>query len=103
MSDAAVFACSGLYNLLARTIYDPSYPGKYVLGDSAYGLRVFCMRAFSYDTADEKEKVMNAYCHSTRAVVDNAFDRLKGRFRCASPRAAHLSAALRACARRLIP
>lgn len=84
MNDATIFARSGVYRRLADTIYEPGYPGKYILGDSAYGLRIFCQRGFAYDTTDEKEKVYNAYCHSTRAVVENAFGRLKGRFRCAT-------------------
>lgn len=84
MNDASIFAHSGVYPRLARTVFRPDYPGRYILGDSAYGLRVFCLRGYAYDTNDDKEKVLNAYCHSTRAVVENAFGRLKGRFRCAA-------------------
>jgi hypothetical protein len=36
MNDATIFARSGVYRRLADTIYEPGYPGKYILGDSAY-------------------------------------------------------------------
>jgi len=79
LNDCTVFAQTDIYARLSASIYKPDYPGRYLLADSGFVLRVFCMRGFAYDTTNEKEKVFNAYAHTTRVVVENTF----GRYACA--------------------
>jgi len=81
LNDCTIFAKTDVYERLRRTIYRPDYPGKYLLSDSGFVLRIFCMRGFAYDSTDDQERVLNAYCHSTRATVEHTFGRMKGRFR----------------------
>mmetsp|Transcript_22460 Transcript_22460/g.66214 ORF Transcript_22460/g.66214 Transcript_22460/m.66214 type:complete len:490 (+) Transcript_22460:54-1523(+) len=80
-NDARCLAESGLIPQILPRLMDPNYPGNYIIGDSGYPLKSFLIRGYAYSTTDPKEQVFNAYLSSTRTPVENAFGRLKARFR----------------------
>jgi len=83
MSDSVIFAQLDILDWILGTISrSDMHSGRFILCDSGYCLRPFSIRGYAYDTDDEKEQVLNAYVSSTRVVVENAFGRLKARFRC---------------------
>jgi hypothetical protein len=63
---------------------DPRVP-RFVLGDGGYSLRSNVLVGFEYDTSDPRERIFNNCVDTGRVVVENAFGRLKGRWRCARP------------------
>lgn len=63
---------------------DPRVP-RFILGDGGYSLRSNVLVGFEYDTSDPAERIFNNCVDTGRVVVENAFGRLKGRWRCARP------------------
>lgn len=94
--DARVFKNSFLYDACSARSFLPVHLSKrisriivppLILGDSAYGLKNWLMRPF-YDRGNltPSEVAFNNALSKTRVVVENAFGRLKGRFRCLGKR-----------------
>ena len=81
-NDRRVMRMSSLPQLLVDTcLVDPASPGKYIIGDNGYSLRPYMLVGHHKDTLNLAERVTNAYIDKTRVGVENAFSRLKGRFR----------------------
>ena len=88
--DAWVFEQSSLKDkLMAGTFFPTSTRSiegvdvpVLILGDSAYGEETYLMKPYPYGNLTEEQKRYN-YIHSrSRMVVENAFGRLKNRWRC---------------------
>ena len=88
--DARVFANSSIYEKasdgiilpsdIVQTIGETTIP-LYIIGDSAYPLLSWLMKPFPNGTQDQEKKTYNYRMSSARIVVENAFGRLKGRWR----------------------
>ncbi|XP_020895254.1 putative nuclease HARBI1 [Exaiptasia diaphana] len=71
---------------LAKVISGQAVP-PLIIGDSAYGLQDWLMRPFKdHGLLTREETKFNHVLSVTRMVVENAFGRLKGRFRCLGKR-----------------
>ncbi|XP_037553127.1 protein ANTAGONIST OF LIKE HETEROCHROMATIN PROTEIN 1 [Nematolebias whitei] len=91
LHDARVLRLSTLWELATRGNLFPAHfrtigtatTCYYVLGDSAYPLQDWLLKPFS-DTGrlTAEQQIYNQKFCSTRVVVENAFGRLKGRWRC---------------------
>lgn len=101
-NDKLVFGESELFEKLQPLLNDPDFPGRYLLGDGGYYLRPFLIIPFPHDTTDPAECIFNSYVASSRVVVENAFGRLKARFRCVRARAHAPRRALRVCTGRRV-
>jgi len=67
----------GLGKVITNVVVPPV-----ILGDSAYGLTNWLMRPFTdRENLTNEEVALNAAQSKERVVVENAFGRLKGRFR----------------------
>ena len=74
---ARTFLLMGLSKVIINVVVPPV-----ILGDSAYGLTNWLMRPFNdRGNLTNEEVAFNAAHSKTRVVVENAFERLKGRFR----------------------
>ena len=88
--DARVFKNSGIYTKLSVDkildgseiqISDTTIP-LFIIGDSAYPLSKFLMKPFAHNTAlSPQQKTFNYTLSRSRIVVENAFGRLKARWR----------------------
>lgn len=74
--DARVFRNSSFYKNYSNLIQDDDY----LLGDSAYPISPFLIPPFK-DPTSRKHKEFNQFHSRHRVVVENAFGRLKARFR----------------------
>ncbi|XP_051918103.1 uncharacterized protein LOC127598335 [Hippocampus zosterae] len=75
---------SPLWEMAEQGRFDPSF---YILGDSAYPLKPWLLKAFRQDGALTPERrAYNESVRSARATVRAAFSRLKGRWRCLTKR-----------------
>ncbi|KAM9425660.1 uncharacterized protein KZ484_011775 [Pholidichthys leucotaenia] len=91
MHDARVLRLSTLWELASRgNLFPPNIRnigavrmGYYILGDSAYPLQNWLLKAF-HDTRrlTEEQHTFNHTISRVRVAVENAFGRLKGRWRC---------------------
>ncbi|KAM9314090.1 uncharacterized protein KZ484_023919 [Pholidichthys leucotaenia] len=91
MHDARVLSLSTLWELASRGNLFPPHirnigavrVGYYILGDSAYPLQNWLLKAF-HDTGrlTEEQHTFNQTVSRVRVAVENAFCRLKGRWRC---------------------
>ncbi len=92
MHDARVFANSSIYmkgengDLISenktKNMYDVDIP-LVLLGDAAYPLLPWLMKPYSDNGRLSKEKLhFNYRLSRARMVIENAFGRLKGRWRC---------------------
>ncbi|XP_033985671.1 protein ANTAGONIST OF LIKE HETEROCHROMATIN PROTEIN 1-like [Trematomus bernacchii] len=91
MHDARVLRLSTLWELASRGNYFPACTrniggvnaGYYILGDNAYPLQNWLIKPFA-DTGrlTEEHVTYNKKICRVRVVVENAFGRLKGRWRC---------------------
>lgn len=81
--DARVFKNSRVSNLLrARCLSSTGSCKSYIIGDSAYARRSYMLVGHSWGpNMSEEQSVANAYISNARVVVENAFGRLKARFR----------------------
>mmetsp|Transcript_15496 Transcript_15496/g.35941 ORF Transcript_15496/g.35941 Transcript_15496/m.35941 type:complete len:114 (-) Transcript_15496:316-657(-) len=80
VNDRRVFRMSGLGKTLAVIALSVGSVGKFVLADNGYNLRVFMLVGHG-TTLDAAECAANDMIDKTRYVVENAFGRLKSRFR----------------------
>eukprot|EP00304_Pavlova_gyrans_P015026 CAMPEP_0206063014 /NCGR_PEP_ID=MMETSP1466-20131121/58016_1 /ASSEMBLY_ACC=CAM_ASM_001126 /TAXON_ID=44452 /ORGANISM="Pavlova gyrans, Strain CCMP608" /LENGTH=355 /DNA_ID=CAMNT_0053438379 /DNA_START=220 /DNA_END=1284 /DNA_ORIENTATION=- len=63
-------------------LFEHAYPnGCYAIGDNIYPLRPLLLKSYDFTTADERQQAFNRCLDRARAPVENAFSRLKGRFR----------------------
>ena len=74
--DARVFRNSSFYKNYSNLIQEDDY----LLGDSAYPISPFLIPPFK-DPNSQKQKEFNQFHSHHRVVVENAFGRLKARFR----------------------
>jgi len=74
--DARVFRNSSFYKNYSQLIQDDDY----LLGDSAYPISPFLIPPFK-DPSSRKQKEFNQFHSRHRVVVENAFGRLKARFK----------------------
>jgi DDE superfamily endonuclease len=75
----AIFESNNVPNLADREMF---HNGNFLLGDKAYPLSDFLLPPYKrYNGQPIEEKLYNFLHSSTRMVVENAFGRLKGRFR----------------------
>jgi len=88
--DARVFSNSGIFTkLTSEKVLDCNYLriqdkniSLFLIGDSAYPLKTFLMKPFAFNTAlTNQQKVFNYNLSKARIVVENAFGRLKARWR----------------------
>ena len=89
--DAWVFANSSLYQKAISGTLLPDWPKVIngvkvplvILGDPAYPLKTWLMKPYSDNSGiTVKERLFNYRQSRARMVVENAFGRLKGRWRC---------------------
>lgn len=79
--DARVFHHSRVSELLkARCTTSDGNVKAYIIGDSAYARRAYMLVGYA-DPKTDDESIANAYISNARVVVENAFGRLKNRFR----------------------
>ena len=52
----------------------------HIVGDPAYPLRSWLMKAYSDGTATPKQKIFNTKLSLTRMVIERSFGKLKGRW-----------------------
>ena len=88
--DARVLKNSGIYKRLKndRNLSESSVSLEgveipyFLIGDSAYPLKSFLLKPFTHSTSlSESQKTFNYRLSRARIVVENAFGRLKGRWR----------------------
>uniref|UniRef100_A0A668AUA2 DDE Tnp4 domain-containing protein n=1 Tax=Myripristis murdjan TaxID=586833 RepID=A0A668AUA2_9TELE len=89
MHDARVLRRSGLWNMADRLFGGQHHVtgghdmGYYILGDAAYPQTSWLMKPFMDNGClTEEETNFNIRLSRARVVVENAFGRLKGRWRC---------------------
>ncbi|XDV26008.1 hypothetical protein PO909_029822 [Leuciscus waleckii] len=91
LHDARVLRLSGLWDLVDRGLLLPDVTknicghdvGYYVLGDAAYPLKSWLMKPFTDNgRLTPQQLVYNHKTSRARVVVENAFGRLKGGWRC---------------------
>lgn len=90
MEDADVLRRSMLWELASRGSLFPPHTrdinglqtGYYLLGDSAYPLQKWLLRPFSHSDLTAEQQLYNNRVSPALAVVQHAFTRLKGRWRC---------------------
>lgn len=91
LHDARVLRLSTLWELVERGSLYPAYTrdvggvnmGYYVLGDSAYPLQSWLLKPFPDNgRLTAEQHTYNKKMCRARVVVENAFGRLKGRWRC---------------------
>ena len=91
MHDARVFTNSSIYEQIienailknegCRTILGKPIP-LCIIGDSAYPIHIWLMKPFTDNsTLTPQQKCFNYRLSHARMVVENAFGRLKGRWR----------------------
>ena len=88
--DARVFANSDLYHLgrtgtlfPKRTLeLDGVDVPVVILGDSAYPLMSWLLKPFAFGTTSMEQQSFNYRLSRARMVIENAYGRLKGRWRC---------------------
>jgi hypothetical protein len=87
MSDSTILRRTSIPHLARNNCNpwatDPLSP-RFILGDGGYGLRPWLLISFDYRTGDPVERAFNTCLDSGRVVVENAFGRVKARFRCSS-------------------
>lgn len=83
-ADTTCLGQSGLAALAKRVCHpesnDPTVP-RFLIGDGGYSLHPWLLVGFDYLTTDTSERDLNACLDTARVVVENAFGRLKGRWR----------------------
>ena len=79
--DARVFKNSGLMDVLkTRCLSSTGSVNSSIIGDSAYPRRSYLLVGHGVEQTTD-ERIANNYISNARVVVENAFGRLKGRFR----------------------
>ncbi|XP_057681077.1 uncharacterized protein LOC130909040 [Corythoichthys intestinalis] len=95
LHDARVLRLSALWELAERgRVFSQEYMsvggqnvGYYIIGDAAYPLKSWLMKPFADTGAlTKEEQTFNVKTSRARVVVEHAFGRLKGRWRCLQKR-----------------
>ena len=84
MPDSTILQKGNITELVAGTCNPHATDGRtprFLLADGGYFLRPWLLIAYDYLTTDTYEKALNACVDAGRVVVENAFGRLKGRWR----------------------
>ena len=82
MGDKRVFPLSGLPALLKKTCLVDGAAAKFVVADAGYNRRPHTLVGWDHHAPEQDKVDANKVIDGSRVAIENAFGRLKGRWRC---------------------